>query len=186
MPSNAYARTFRPLLNEAVVLLAGRPGPGRGRRFAAAVNRAVVIACVSAWEAYLEELLREALAAVRAVTRPTGAADVLAGLAERAVGRFNTPNPSNAKAMFADHLGLADLPAAWSWQGSAPPRVRTRLDTAMQLRHRVAHGVNPRPAVPAETAGQLPDFFRRLGRATDAAVRGHLVNTLGVPHPWPA
>ncbi|MBX9579744.1 MAG: hypothetical protein K2X87_05490 [Gemmataceae bacterium] len=186
MPSNAYLDHLEPLLDEADVLLGGRPGPGRGRRFAAAVNRAVVIACVSAWEAYLEELLRESLAAVRAVTRPAGAADVLTALADRASGRFNTPNPANTRALFADYLGLPDLPAAWSWRGSAPARTRARLDAAMQLRHRVAHGVNPRPVVPGVTADELPEFFLRLGRATDAAVRGHLVNTLGVPNPWPA
>jgi hypothetical protein len=186
MPSNAYRRYLLPLPKEAEVLLDGRPGPGRGRRFRAAANRAVVVASVSAWEAYLEELLREAVAAVRAATRPAGAADVLVGLADRAIGRFNTPNPTNARALFADYLGLSDLPAAWSWRGSAPPRTRTRLDAVLQLRHRVAHGVNPRPAVPAETADLLPAFARRLGRATDAAVRAHLVGTLGVPNPWPA
>lgn len=140
---------------------------------------------MSAWEAYLEELLRESLAAVRSVTQPAGAADVLSGLADRAVGRFNTPNSANARSLFADYLGLPDLLAAWSWRGSASSRTRARLDAVLQLRHRVAHGVNPRPAVEAETADLLPAFFRRLGRATDAAVRGHLVAD-GVPHPWPA
>lgn len=186
MPSNAYSRHLEVLLEEADTLLEGRPGPGRGRRFWAAANRAVVVACVSAWEAYLEELLRESVAAVRAVTRPAGAADLLTALAERAVDRFNTPNAANARALFADFLGLAELLAAWSWRGSAATRTRARLDAVLQLRHRVAHGVNPRPDVTGETADLLPAFFRRLGRATDAAVRGHLIDTLGVPNPWPA
>lgn len=186
MASLAYTEYLEPLLEEAEALLAGRLGPGRGRRFWAAVNRAVVVACVSAWEAYLEELLREALAVVRQSTQPPGVADVLGALAGRAVGRFHTPNPANAKALYADYLGLPDLRAAWSWRGAPPPRVRTRLDEIMLLRHRVAHGVNPRPPVSPEVTRLLPEFFRRLGRATDAAVRAHLVDTLGVPNPWSA
>ena len=60
-----------------------------------------------------------------------------------------------------------------------------RLAAAMRLRHQIAHGVNPRPSVHNQYSSPLPDFFRRLGRATDDAVRNHLVNVIGLVNPWP-
>jgi hypothetical protein len=47
------------------------------------------------------------------------------------------------------------------------------------------HGVHPRPVVHNHYTSQLPDFFRRLGRGTDAAVRKRLVDDHGVSAPWP-
>jgi hypothetical protein len=55
----------------------------------------------------------------------------------------------------------------------------------MDYRHEVAHGVNPRPVIHNRYSSQLPDFFRRLARCTDVAVRNHLVTTLGIVNPWP-
>ncbi|MGL6096112.1 MAG: hypothetical protein ACRC7O_09990 [Fimbriiglobus sp.] len=55
----------------------------------------------------------------------------------------------------------------------------------MRIRHQVAHGVNPRPEILYQYASRLPNFFRRLVLATDRAVRGHVVTTLGAPNPWP-
>jgi hypothetical protein len=48
----------------------------------------------------------------------------------------------------------------------------------LNLRHRIAHGAHPRPVVHNHYTSQLPDFFRRLGRRTDAAVRHRLVRAL--------
>jgi hypothetical protein len=59
------------------------------------------------------------------------------------------------------------------------------LADAMALRHRIAHGVNPRPAVTTSYANELPKFFTRLGRCTDGAVRDQLVNVHGIANPWP-
>jgi hypothetical protein len=55
----------------------------------------------------------------------------------------------------------------------------------MDYRHQVAHGVNPRPVIHNTYSRLLPDFFQRLARCTDNAVRAHLVAALGVPNPWP-
>ena len=38
----------------------------------AALNRAVIVTCVSAWEAYVEELVRESLTVLRPVALPLG------------------------------------------------------------------------------------------------------------------
>ncbi len=151
-----------------------------------ALNRAVVVACISAWEAYVEALAREAVARLR----PGGILDpvwaVLTAPGDDILSRFNTPNPDQVRRLLRDTIGLSDIRPFWTWRRADAAWVKARLDEIITLRHQIAHGVNPRPVVPARYVGELPDFFRRLGRCTDAAVRAHLAGPLGIPAPWPA
>jgi hypothetical protein len=69
MPSQAHVNHLEILLADATELDAahtrlrtGHPGRQWGL---GAINRAVVVLCVSAWEAYLEELVKEAIEAIR-------------------------------------------------------------------------------------------------------------------------
>lgn len=76
MASNAFSGHLIPLLLDAAHLRAASRQlpfgiPGRLLRVAA-LNRAVVVACVSAWEAYIEELVRESLKVLRPPTAPLG------------------------------------------------------------------------------------------------------------------
>ena len=82
-------------------------------------------------------------------------------------------------------LGLPDIRTSWGWQNCTALQAEQRLDQALTYRHEIAHGVNSRPNILNFYSSQLPDFVRRLARCTDAAVRQHLVNTLGVTNPWP-
>ena len=81
---------------------------------------------------------------------------------------------------------MPDIQQAWAWPGFTAPQARERLQQVMEYRHQIAHGVNPRPAVDTLFARNLPQFFRRLARATDGRVRQHLATDLGIPEPWPA
>lgn len=74
MPSNAFAEFLEPLLLDANYLSEvsrqlAVGGSGRSFRVAA-LNRAVVVACASAWEAYIEELVKESLNVLRRRCRP--------------------------------------------------------------------------------------------------------------------
>ena len=158
--------------------------PGRPLRVAA-LNRAVVVTSVSAWEAYIEELVRESLVALRPPPPHLGLWPALNASIRSQLGRFNTPNADNVRMLISDAIGLQDVRASWAWQNCTSAQAVQRLTTAMTLRHQIAHGVNPRPIVATFYSSQLPDFFRRLGRCTDRAVRDHLVNVLGVANPWP-
>jgi hypothetical protein len=89
------------------------------------------------------------------------------------------------RVLLSDALGLPDVQLSGAWQGCGSVRAVQRLAAAMGLRHQIAHGVNPRPHVDSDYAARLPTFFRRLGECTDAAVRNHLVTTLGIADPWP-
>jgi hypothetical protein len=156
--------------------------PGRPLRVAA-LNRAVVIMCVSAWEAYIEEVVREALTALRPAAPPLFPWPALNASVRGQLGRFNAPNTENVRMLLSDAFGLQDIQNSWAWQNCTSAQAVQRLTVAMTLRHQIAHGVNPRPVVGTFYASQLPIFCRRLGLCTDRAVRAHLVNVLGIANP---
>lgn len=189
MASNAFNGYLLPLLDDADYLGdASRQLPVgiTGRRDTIrALNRAGVLSCVSAWEAYIEELVRESLTVLRPPVPPLGVWPALNASVRGQLGRFHTPNTENIRTLISDSLGLQDIQDSWSWQNCTPAQATQRLAAAMTLRHQIAHGVNPRPVVTTFYADQLPDFFRNLGRCTDRAVRDHLVNVLGLVNPWP-
>ncbi len=191
MASNAYTQHLQVLLQDAEDLLNAhaRLRTGRaGRQWSlGALNRAVIVLCVSAWEAYVEEVVKEALTAIRpAVGTPLGSWPALNASARSAIGRFNNPNVDQVRALLTESLGLPDITASWSWRNCSAARARQLLAEALALRHQIAHGVSPRPVVHSPYATSLPPFFRRLGTRTDAGIREYLVNVLGIADPWPA
>ena len=189
MPSKANDDYLIPLLNDAAELSTAhsrlRTGQ-RGRQWGlGALNRAVVVMCVSAWEAYIDELVKEALGSFRPPGHGIGVWQCLNANARTQTGRFNNPNVENTRKIIKDTLGLEDVTVSWSWQNNTPDRARERLKEALRYRHEVAHGVNPRPTIHNQYSERLPGFFRQLGHCTDRAVRGYLVDDLGVANPWP-
>jgi hypothetical protein len=189
LPSNAFADHLIKLLKDAddlnsahKQLRTGKPGRQYGL---AVLNHATVVICVSAWEAYIEELVRESVVALRPLAPPTGQWSMHNAWVLGQLGRFNNPNMENVRMLTADAIGLQDVQLSWIWRNSTSAQAVQRLAAAMRLRHQIAHGVNPRPVVNNDYSSQLPEFFLRLGRATDQAVRNHLVNLIGLAHPWP-
>jgi hypothetical protein len=189
VPSNAFTVHLTQLLLDAdeledahARLRTGNPGRQYGL---AALNRAAVVMCVSAWEAYVEALVREAVAAMRPAVAPLGVWSAHQAWVLGQLGRFNNPNMENVRALLSESVGLPDVQQSWSWPNCTSVQAVQRLAVAMKLRHQIAHGVNPRPVIHNQYSSLLPDFFRRLGRSTDQAVRTHLVNVLGLAGPWP-
>jgi hypothetical protein len=163
-------------------LRTGNPGRQYGL---ASLNRAAVVMSVSAWESYIEELMREAVQTLRPATPPLGAWPALNAHVMGMLGNFNTPNPGNVERLIRNCLGLRDVHLSWTWRNGTSAQAVQRLTDAMTFRHQIAHGVNPRPTIHNHYSSPLPEFFRRLARCTDAAVRNHLVNVHGVAAPWP-
>lgn len=189
MASQAFTEHLALLLQDAEDLIDAadqlpRGIPGRLARVTA-LNRAVIVTCVSAWEAYIEELVREALNALRPANPPLGLWPALNASVRGQLGRFNTPNPDNVRMLISDAIGLPQIEMSWAWQNCTSSQAVQRLRGAIELRQQIAHGVNPRPIVDTYYSSGLADFFRKLGRCTDRAVRDHLVNVLGIAHPWP-
>lgn len=189
MPSIAFRDHLLPLLADARHLNETRqrlpPGTTDRPGCLLALNRGVVVVCISAWEAYVEALVRESLEALRPPAPPLGLWPALNATVRGQFGRFNTPSTDNVRLLISDALGLANVHHAWTWPRTTSSQAVALLAAAMDLRHQIAHGVNPRPIVHNGYATQLPVLFRRLGRCTDAAVRSHLVATLGIANPWP-
>ncbi len=166
----------------------GNSGPGtQGRQYGlASLNRATVVMSVSAWESYVEELMREAVQVLRPPAPPLGTWPALSTYVLGVLGRFNTPNAANVEQLIRNCLGLADVHLSWNWQNCTSAQAIQRLTDAMTYRHQIAHGVNPRPTVQNHYSSQLPDFIRRLARCTDTAVRNHLIAVHGLVAAWPA
>ena len=156
----------------------------RGRQYGlGSLNRAIVVLCVSSWEAFIEQLLIESLDLMRP-SNPVGSPwPTVKAFAGSQIARFNTPNSENTKRLFAECLGLPDITAHWSWRGSSVQNTRISLNDILMLRHHVAHGVNPRPKIHNGYASWMPNFFRRLGSCSEKGVQQHLVD-LGVVVPW--
>jgi hypothetical protein len=190
LPSNALLVHLEKLLADAEELheAYGRLKTGRsGRQYGlASLNRAAVVLSVSAWESYVEQLMRESLRALRPAAPPLAAWPALSAAVLGLLGRFNAPNQANVEQLIQNCLGLPDIHLSWIWPSCTSARAVQRLTVAMTYRHQIAHGVNPRPTIQNEYSRQLPEFFRRLARCTDDAVRDHLVNVHGVVAPWPS
>ena len=188
MPSQSFNDHLLVLLKDAAELQDAhaelRTG-ARGRQWGlGALNRATVVMCVSAWEAYVEELVRESLELLQPAGNQLGTWPALKAAAFSQLGRFNTPNAQNVRALFQTAVGLPDVTRGWRWQGCEPAKARSSLDWAMKLRHQIAHGVTPRPIVHNKDSSWLTGFFGRLGRCTDNTVRCYLVSELGLAKPW--
>jgi hypothetical protein len=190
MPSVAYNQHLVVLLEDGDQLLDAHEELRTGRRGRQwgleALNRAAVVMCVSAWQAYLQELVLEALAALQpAAPAPLGTWPTLNANARSLIGRFNTPSVGNVRRLFTEALGAPDVTNAWAWQNCGVDRASSLLEKALRFRHQIAHGVNPRPVIHNQYASGLPGFFLRLGSCTDRAVREYLVRDLALPSPWP-
>ncbi len=190
MPSNAFEQILGDLIGDAEDLNEARlqlpAGIAGIQRYHAAMNRSVVIGCVSAWEAYIESLVLESIQLLRPLGAPLGHWPVHNAFVRGQVGRFHNPNMENIRVLLSDSLGLQNVQHSWNWQNSLAEQTIQRLAAVLNLRHQIAHGVNPRPIVSNVFARQLPQFFARLAERTDHAVRDHLVDQLGISNPWPS
>lgn len=190
MTSLAHDDYLLPLLDDARELDDAhrqlRTGQAGRQWGLGSLNRAVVVMCLSAWESYVEELVKEAVGSFRPHPTDRTIWQSINADALGQIGRFNTPNVDNVRRLIADTIGLQDVTRSWAWRNTTPAQAKDRLTKAINYRHQIAHGVNPRPTIHNAYSKELPGLFRRLGRATDAAVRDYLVSTLGVHNPWPA
>ncbi len=188
MPSAAYSQHLQPLLADAEELDSGhtrlRTGAAGRQWGLGALNRSVVVMCVSAWEAYVEEVLKEALQSIRPANPPVGNWSGLYAAALSQLGRFNNPNVENVKNLFADCVGIPDITLEWYWAHCSHQHACDLLTETMRFRHQIAHGVNPRPTIHNTYSRWLPGFFRRLATRTDRGVHHHLVTQLGAQPPW--
>jgi hypothetical protein len=189
MPSGAYANRLEVVLADADEINAAhgnlRTG-NAGRQYGlGALNRAVVVMCVSSWESYVEEVVRECLNLLRPPAPPLGLWPAHNATVRNQIGRFNNPNVQQTQMLIQDCIGLVNITTSWSWQRTTPQRARERLEEAIGYRHQIAHGVTPRPVIHNQRyASRLPAFFRKLGAKTDAGLTAYLGSDYGIVTGW--
>src|SRR6266478_846124 len=110
MPSAAFAQHLTALLADAEELIEAHRRLRTGRRGRqwrlGALHRAVDVIAVSAWEAYVEEVIKESLEAIRPSAPPMGIWPSLNAAVRSEVGRFHNPNAEQGRSLFAYSLGL--------------------------------------------------------------------------------
>ena len=136
MPSNAFTNHLEQLLLDAeelddahTELRTGNPGRQYGL---ASLNRAIVVMSVSAWESYVEELMRESVLALRPLGPPFAAPwPALNVYVTGRLGNFNTPNQYNVEQLIRNCLGLINVHLMWAWQNCTSAQAVQRLADVM-------------------------------------------------------
>ena len=193
--SAAKTQTLEPLLQDAAEINKAhsnlRTGL-RGRQWGlGGLNRSAIVLAVSAWEAYVEDLAIECVELIRPVQQPAvgqpwplRAWPAINAATRTLIGRFNTPNSRNVISLLATAIGLTDVTIGWHYRACSRTRAVALLDALLDVRHEIAHGVNPRPAVHNGYARWAPMFVQRIAECTEVTVRDYLVNVLGIAAPW--
>jgi hypothetical protein len=121
--------------------------PNRGRRWhELALNRAVIVLAVAAWQAFVADTTRAILLTIEPPTGDPGMPlyRVVKAATKNAVRRFNTPDTRNTLDLF--HSVGFDPESAWRVSVGKPPQqlrpheVRERIEQWLDVRHTIAHG----------------------------------------------
>jgi hypothetical protein len=153
---------------------------------------------VAAWEAYIEELVRNffdvtanpldiKFHAVHSIAREA---------AERTLKQFNTPNADNARNVLVQYTGYDPI-GDWTWAKRKMNAIDTRnmLNEILKVRHSFAHGF-PIPALSwtqtstgkvrltAKATKYVDAFFKNLVTVTDFGMKQHIRATYNILVPW--
>lgn len=145
----------------------GSKGPTAG---ISAARRSAVLLLNAHFEAYLEDLLQEALAALNP------------GLNAHALARdFTTPRPKNIDRFFL-LLGIQKLSQQPSWQKADNKAVRRNIDDLQDARNAIAHGETGAKASKADIE-RFRKYVRGFADAADIIVSERIEAMRG-SKPW--
>ncbi len=149
---------------------------------------ASLTAYVAAWDAYINDLVREFynVIADSSDSRFHAIYIVARQAADRALERFNTPNWENTRNLLIQCTGYDPI-GDWAWprRGMEGLEVRERLNEILHIRHSFAHGFG----MPAYNWTQSPSgkvrltskvireteaFFKNLVNVTDSGMEAHI------------
>ncbi len=159
---------------------------------------AALTSYVAAWNAYIDNLVRNFYDVIADPTNPKfDAIHTLAkGIVEDALKWFNTPNWNNTRDILNQCTGYDPIN---DWGGSQTnmnlEQVHQRLNEILRVRHTLAHGSD----MPAYNWTQSPSgrirltskaiqeteaFFKNLVNATDNGMKVHIESTYDLSNIW--
>ena len=170
--------TFDDTIRDAEELLAhfDRANTQPPPENAEVLKRAGLIMAFTAWETYVEDRVREALAA-RLVSEGDGpSARFVQRRLEEELKKFNNPNSDKTKRLFLDFLEV-DVTSNWKWNQYDVAKVKTTLDELIAKRGEAVHRSSPKrggpPAPHLVTKDELKkaiNFLKSLVEATEKAL----------------
>ena len=159
---------------------------------------AALAAYVAAWDAYINDLVREFynVIADSSDSRFNAIHTIAQQAAEEALRRFNTPNSENTRRLLVQYTGYDPI-NDWVWPRRAMGglQVRDRLNEILHVRHSFAHGFGMpaydwtqspmgRVRLTSKVIQETEAFFKNLVKVTDTGMKAHLNLTYGISNIW--
>ncbi|HBE21401.1 MAG TPA: hypothetical protein DEG17_23540 [Cyanobacteria bacterium UBA11149] len=153
---------------------------------------------VAAWEAYIEELVRNFFDVTANPLDPKFDAvhSIARNAAMESIKRFNTPNFDNTRNLLVQYTGYDPI-GDWIWSVRSMNAVATRqmLNEILQVRHSFAHGFPIPPYSWTQTATgkvrltakaikDIEAFFRYLVYVTDRGMKQHIQTSYSIVVLW--
>lgn len=159
---------------------------------------AALTAYVAAWDAYINNLVRNFYDVIADAANPKfDAIHALAkGTADNALKRFHTPNWQNTQELLYQYTGYNPIN---DWGKSQPSmnreQVNQRLNEILRVRHSLAHGSNMptynwiqspsgRVRLTSKAIQETEAFFKNLVKVTDRGMKAHIESTYGLSNIW--
>jgi len=187
-------------------------GPGR-RYDVQVLNKSAILLVVATWESFIESLvltsasflvdhlndisqvpkeLKSSISHRLKIDKHNEAIWLLAGNgwkeqllveAKERIGRLHTPVAHNIDNLLCNTLGISLLSSHWHWPGGTNMNVVRRLQSLLDLRHEIAHGVKTSRSVTKKYVQDSNTFVIRLAAISSNQLRSHLHAVTG-EYPW--
>ena len=173
------------------------------------VLRAALVLLITYWEAYLEDIVTEALehfvgqakdAAIlpeelrKAVAREIkadkhelspwkiageGWRGFLKARLPQLIGRFNTPKSGPTRTLIQATLGIADITRCWKVGAKSPEKSCQFLDTLVSIRGKIAHRGKLPKVLAVRHTKCATDFIRKVVTRTDDNINAEVLKATG-------
>ena len=159
---------------------------------------AALAAYVAAWNAYINNLVREFYNLISDPSNQTFDAvyTIAQQAADNSLARYNTPNWDNTRNILVQYTGYDPI---GDWGSSQPnmnlEQVRQRLTEILSVRHSFAHGFDMRAYIWTQSPSgrvrltnkaiqETETFFKNLVKVTDKGMKAHIELTYGLTGFW--
>lgn len=159
---------------------------------------ASLAAHVAAWDAYINNLVRDFYAIIADPLNPIFNAvyTIAKEAAENALKRFNTPDSKNTRDLLVQCTGYNPT-GDWIWtqRRMTGLRVRERLNEILKVRHSFAHGFDMpdydwtrspggKIRLTSKAIQETEAFFKNLVKVTDRGMKTHIESTYDLTNIW--